>query len=436
MKGMRKISRGSGFAGVLSYAAEGKNKESGHGRLIGGNMAAVSQGQLAKEFRAVAAQRQDIEKPVWHSSLRMPNDEDVSDEKWQAIAADYMQSMGWEMDRTQYCVWKHKEEHIHIIANRVMLNGSVFLGQNENLKNTRVIAELEKRHGLTITKGPELDNRGRVVMPDRRRLRKKEIEKSLRTGDQPPRELLQEMVANAMTANPSVQYFLLDLERSGVDVIPNISSTGTMNGFGFSFNGVHFSASKLGEKFKWSNLQKALNYSKENDNALLFKWKSAYANLNTDSDVDGTSRRERQLVGRRKRLFASGSVTSSAIIPLTDYRLEHSSVGVKYSSPAETMPAFIDRGNKVEMTGYSDTHIDAFMQVAAQKWNVVEINGDFNFKKLCVMSAVKQGLNIIFADTAMETARKKVTVAYTKHRTQHILNVAPILDGDNRLNSI
>ncbi|MGZ3241464.1 MAG: LPD7 domain-containing protein, partial [Burkholderiaceae bacterium] len=293
-----------------------------------------------------------------------------------------------------------------------------------------------KRHGLTITKGPELDNRGRVVMPDRRRLRKKEIEKSLRTGDQPPRELLQEMVANAMTANPSVQYFLLDLERSGVDVIPNISSTGTMNGFGFSFNGVHFSASKLGEKFKWSNLQKALNYSKENDNALLFKWKSAYANLNTDSDVDGTSRRERQLVGRRKRLFASGSVTSSAIIPLTDYRLEHSSVGVKYSSPAETMPAFIDRGNKVEMTGYSDTHIDAFMQVAAQKWNVVEINGDFNFKKLCVMSAVKQGLNIIFADTAMETARKKVTVAYTKHRTQHILNVAPILDGDNRLNSI
>ena len=107
MKGMQKISRGSGFKCVLSYAFEGEKKEKGHGRLLGGNMASTGISSLAAEFRAIAARRPDIEKPVWHNSLRMPAGEDISDERWNAIAKSYLRRMGFDLKKTQFAFFKH-----------------------------------------------------------------------------------------------------------------------------------------------------------------------------------------------------------------------------------------------------------------------------------------------------------------------------------------
>ena len=144
MKGMQKISRGSGFKGVLSYAFEGEKKEKGHGRLLGGNMASTGISSLAAEFRAIAGRRPDIAKPVWHNSLRMPAGEDISDERWMAIGKSYLKRMGFDLKNTQFAFFKHDEEHMHLIVNRVLIDGTVFLGKQENLISTRVISELEK----------------------------------------------------------------------------------------------------------------------------------------------------------------------------------------------------------------------------------------------------------------------------------------------------
>jgi hypothetical protein len=375
MKGMRKISRGSGFVGVLNYAAEGRNKELGHGRLIGGNMAGFDQHQLAKEFRAIAALRPDIEKPVWHSSLRMPAGEDVADEKWQSIALDYMRGMQWDLNRTQYCVWKHTEEHVHIIANRVLLNGTVYLGQNENLKSTRVIAELEKSHCLTITKGPDLNSTGELVMPVYRMPKRNELERSKRTGASPAREVLQRLVTDAIQNTQTVQEFMLYLEREEVNVMPNISGTGHMNGLGFGWEGMHFAASKLGARFKWSKLKQTLNYSPEVDNDFLHKWKSAQ---------DGHS----QMADHTPKLYVFGTTPSAFVQPITGYRMEQLPIGVIYTN--EGGRAFVDSGERLEMIGNPESHIDALMMLAGGKWGVLKVEGDFNFKKLSVLSAARQ----------------------------------------------
>lgn len=269
MKGMRRISRGSSFGGVLRYVAQGSKKEAGHGRLLGGSMVGTNEKLLAKEFNSIAACRPDIKKPVWHSSLRMPKNEDVTDERWMEIACRYLKKMGWDINKVQFCIWKHTDEHIHIVANRVLCDGKLFYGRNENLRSTQVIHELEKEFSLTVTKTTERDETGRIVMPARSIPKKGEIEKSLRTGKKPERVVLQELIDQIISKPQTVISFVEALEASNIIVYPNIATTGKMNGFSFGYRGVRFTASQLGAKYKWANLIKVLDYEKTRDDSEL-----------------------------------------------------------------------------------------------------------------------------------------------------------------------
>lgn len=279
MKGMGKIKRGKGFAGVLRYAKEGEKDAPRPGRLIGGTMAGKDTKQLAAEFKVIAARRPDIEKPVWHQSLRMPENEDVTDEKWEKLVHDYMVKMGWDPEKTQYCIYKHDgEDHIHIIANRVLLDGSVYLGQNENLMSTRVVAELEKMHGLTITKGPTYDPEGKIVMPEKSRPKKNEMEKGLRLGVLPPRVVIQKTLDEALADRLTMGAFLERMDAAGIEAIPTISpSTGRMSGFSFRRDGIKFSGSELGAKYKWAALQKGIDYDQARDTDELVRRRGASA---------------------------------------------------------------------------------------------------------------------------------------------------------------
>lgn len=138
MKGMQSIKRGSGFAGVLAYALE-EIEGIPRGKVIGGNMSGDNQQSLAKEFGISRRLRPDVERPVWHNSLRLPKGEKISDELFVKIADDYMQRMGFS-DLHQRVYILHDDEdgqHIHIIADRIALDGTLYLGKNENLKVRR-----------------------------------------------------------------------------------------------------------------------------------------------------------------------------------------------------------------------------------------------------------------------------------------------------------
>lgn len=95
MKGMHKISRGKGFRGAISYVldrdAEHKDNP---GQIIGGNMSGENERELAAEFGVGRELRSEIDKPVWHNSLRLPAGEHISKEKLADIADDYMKKNG------------------------------------------------------------------------------------------------------------------------------------------------------------------------------------------------------------------------------------------------------------------------------------------------------------------------------------------------------
>jgi hypothetical protein len=189
--------------------------------------------------------------------------------QWQTIADDYMNRMGFT-DKHQRCYVLHdlpNGQHIHLLANRIGIDGTVFLGQNENLESTRIITQLEKDYGLTITKGPSLDEDGKVIMPDAAAITNREFEQAARTGDEPARMQLQHAIDAALDDGKlTAPQFVERLRAVGVQIRTNIASTGKLNGFSFGASGVFFRGSQLGKAYTWARLQaRGVSYDVERD---------------------------------------------------------------------------------------------------------------------------------------------------------------------------
>lgn len=265
MKAMDRVSRGKGFRGVLDYLLEKDG-----GRVIGGTAASTEARWLAREFGATRQLRPDIERPVWHQSLRLPPGEDVDDERWAEIAERYLAELGWDLEKTLYVVVKHKPDHIHLVASRIYLDGTLYYGRNENLKSTRITQQLEREFGLTITKGPEEGSAAK-------RPKKAEIGQAKRTGEAPARLRLQKILDEVLAGGGpvSVTDFIEELEAAGVVVRPNLSTTtGRLHGFAFHLAGhlnaqgepIWFKGSQLGKRYTWAGLQeRGVEYVRDRD---------------------------------------------------------------------------------------------------------------------------------------------------------------------------
>lgn len=293
MKGMQKIKRGKSFAGVVLYALKPGTHHKTDPVVIGGNMLGASAPELITEFDATASLRSDVAKPVWHNSLRLPQGESLTAKQWVVFADDYMTRMGFS-DTHLRCYVLHDDEagqHIHIIASRVDLinGGKLYLGRNENLSSTRVIQELELTHGLTRTKGPSPSH---IPYPGskRKKLSRNEQQKEKREGQPSPKTFLQNTIDELLATACDISSFIEALCEHGITPIPNIATSGRMNGFSFEYSGIAFKASQLGKTYSWANLQEKLHYEPERDNPLLFALKATAmrGNETSDSDIKAT----------------------------------------------------------------------------------------------------------------------------------------------------
>ncbi|MGG6137310.1 relaxase/mobilization nuclease domain-containing protein [Pantoea allii] len=293
MKGMQKIKRGKSFAGVVLYALKPGTHHKTDPVVIGGNMLGDSAAELIAEFTASASLRTDVAKPVWHNSLRLPHGDSLSEKQWVSFAEDYMNRMGFN-DTHLRCYVMHDDEagqHIHIIASRVdLIGGKLYLGRNENLISTRLIHELEKDHCLTRTKGPS-PSHSPSPSNKRKKLPRNEQQKEKREGQPTPKTFLQNTIDELLITASDIPRFIEALRGHDITPLPNISSTGRMNGFSFEYAGIAFKASQLGKTYSWANLQEKLNYEPERDNPILFALKASAMgdNETSDSDIEATN---------------------------------------------------------------------------------------------------------------------------------------------------
>lgn len=287
MKGMQKIRRGKSFAGVVLYALKPASHHKKDPIVIGGNMDGSDVGELIAEFNATKALRPEVVKAVWHNSLRLPKNEALTDAQWSEIADDYMSRMGFSETHLR-CYVLHDDEdgqHIHIIASRIELSsGKLYLGKNENLISTRIIQQLELDYSLTRTKGPEAKAPPASPFPEpKRKKSRNEAMMEERIGELCPKTIIQNALEVFLANKPSTTEFVHQLVAQNIRAIPNIASTGRMNGFSFEYQGIVFKASQLGKGYSWAELQNKIDYQAERDNAFLFELK---ASVNEDSEIE------------------------------------------------------------------------------------------------------------------------------------------------------
>jgi len=285
---MQKIKRGKNFAGVVFYALRPASHHKTPPSVIGGNMDGSNAGELIAEFNATKALRPDLAKPVWHNSLRLPKNEELTDAQWSEIADDYMSRMGFSETHLR-CYVLHDDaagQHIHIIASRIELSsGKLYLGKNENLISTRIIQDLEQDYQLTRTKGPKASPAAPSPKPKLKKSRNEMmIEK--RTGELCPKGIIQNALNELLDTRQSITDFVQQLVAQNIRPIPNIASTGRMNGFSFEYNGIAFKASQLGKGYSWSALQSRIDYQQERDNAFLSKLKSSVRETSASATHD------------------------------------------------------------------------------------------------------------------------------------------------------
>ncbi|WP_246872309.1 relaxase/mobilization nuclease domain-containing protein [Pantoea ananatis] len=260
MKGMNKINRGKNFRGVISYALAPAPHHKTAPLVIGGNLVGITIDELTAELSQTQKLRGDVEKPVWHNSLRLPKSDSLTNEQWKLIADDYMTRLGFS-DTHLRCYVLHDDEagqHIHIIASRinVLVDGQLYLGKNENLVSTRIIQGLERDHQLTRTKGPSPARQPRKQS----KLTRNEKMMQDRTGEKPSKKVIQEAVDAILTFfdTITIEDFIYELQKQNISATANIASTGKMNGFSFEHQGVAFKASQLGKAYSWSNMSKRI----------------------------------------------------------------------------------------------------------------------------------------------------------------------------------
>lgn len=255
-----KLIKGKGFRGALEYAMQ-KDK----GYLLETNMAGEDPRTLAAEFGQVRALRPNLGKAVCHVAISLPPNEKLTDEQWKDVARTYLKHM--EYTDSQYVAVRHTDSnhsHIHIIANRITMNGKVVSDRHDYKRQEVVMRRLEKTYELTQVRSSEKTLRKAPT--------KGEIEHSLRTGKASTRHILQKAVNNAIRGSPDYTEFANRLEKNGITAIPNMASTGRVSGISFKFEKTTMKGSSLGRGYTWKALQKrGLNYEQDRDNAEIIR---------------------------------------------------------------------------------------------------------------------------------------------------------------------
>jgi len=260
-----KISRGKGFRGVFDYLL------SKHDARILNSYEGKTARDLSAEFSVSRNLRPDIEKPVWHVSLSLSPDEHLDDETWLRVVETYLAKMGIDATKHQHIVVRHfdtNHDHVHLVVNRISMVGGVWIPVFDIRQSHKAMREIEREFGLTVV---ERKNDG-FGEP---KLKRGEVEKALREQEPPVKLIVSEAVKEAVADKPDIATFINRLNERGIIAVPNVASTGRMNGFSFAVAGrvdkdgvpIVVKGSDVGAK--WSKLKELVDYELERDGELL-----------------------------------------------------------------------------------------------------------------------------------------------------------------------
>lgn len=111
--------------------------------------------ELTEQFKDVAMLSRRVEKPVFHFSLRLAPGDTLNRSQLEEIGQECAREFG--IEDNQYICVLHKdarEQHIHVVANRVGFDGKVASASNSYKRMATLCRRLEKQYHLREVLSP------------------------------------------------------------------------------------------------------------------------------------------------------------------------------------------------------------------------------------------------------------------------------------------
>ncbi len=251
-----------GFVAAFDYnhqKMELKNPKD-RAELLDHNFFKYDRESILKEIGFLKQLRPNLTRDTYHVSLNFAPTDQLSKNQLTQIGKDYLNSMGF--DDNAYAIWQHFDAehlHIHVLASRIKYDGSVVSDSNNYQRSEKICRELEQKYRIETVKSSKeaLD----------RAPSKDELEMIQRTGKLSDRMLMQERVKDVLSKAHTISDFIIQCKLNGIHLIFNQSeSTGRVSGITYISNdGFIAKGQKLGNQYKWANLQNNLNYEQSRD---------------------------------------------------------------------------------------------------------------------------------------------------------------------------
>jgi len=246
------IAKGKAIAhggNALNYAMrEGKME-----KVVGRNMVdGDDPADLLREFEMVNQHNYRCKNKYLRFEIGIaPQDRDkFAPEDMNRIAYGFARRMG--LDNHQWIACTHKDTskpHIHLIANRIGVDGKVFDTTFMSNRSARIAEEMSREMGLTIANEVRAQKSHREVHANPAREQAK--------------ERLQRIAYSELRGNTTLAGFLHGLERRSVGIEPAKNKQGKTYGIRFSYAGHTFKASEIGREFGYHSL--AGNFSSSSE---------------------------------------------------------------------------------------------------------------------------------------------------------------------------
>lgn len=166
------------------------------------------------------------------------------------IARIFAGKMG--LQNHQWIACTHKDTgkpHIHLIANRIGVDGKVFDTSFMSNRSARIAEEISREMGLTIANDVRKQKQYQEAYTDPAR--------------QQAKERLRQIAYSELRGNKTLEGFLYGLERKGVGIEPAKNKQGRIYGIRFCYEGHTFKASEIGREFGFRSIAKNFSSSLE-----------------------------------------------------------------------------------------------------------------------------------------------------------------------------
>jgi hypothetical protein len=276
--------KNASFRTTLLYVL-GKEKST----IIDTNMGGETPRQLAAEFAAARRLRPNLKKACGHIIISIPHreadhstgeyHEHLDNDQYVELAHRWLKGMeflGEELSCSQYLIARHhdtKHEHIHIIASRIKMDGSVVSDSWDYRRSEVIVRQLEKEFNLEPTACSNeqvafkvLEQGIETTVSDRRAPTSKQ--KHHHSGKPTVKQRLASLIDEACSDSPTVTQLIGRLQHQGVTIHPQFSTRGLFKeAVAFELDGVKVAGNKIGSAYSFPGLlrKRGVSYDSERD---------------------------------------------------------------------------------------------------------------------------------------------------------------------------